>query len=559
MKKFIHRISLDMNDAASQVQISAKYKDTARALHITLMNNGRPYAIESGCRAVISIHRPESTVISMDCDIRLKDSVIMYEFNDSTAQVVGLNLCEIKLYGEDGSLITSPRFTMLVNDNVFNDGDAHGSEYEFLRDRLNNLFSLTSETTPTEAELADIRVGYDGTVYGSAGDAVRGQINDVHEVLADHNDRLAEKVYVDSQDDAIKVKLNSKVEKSDVYSKDEIDAKGYLTEHQDISGKVDKEEGKGLSTNDFTDADKSNVDSIPGLTENVSDLTTELEYHIKFHPSGDGTSSDVTKGYVDARDNDILIKVANKADKEHTHSEYLTSVPEEYITESELDAKGYLTEHQDLSSYATKVELDGKSDKKHTHSEYLTSVPAEYITESELDAKGYLTEHQDLSSYAKSKDLISVSDMIGDGWIYSKTYAVDEYCIYNNYLWRCLVQHSGQSPVEGDYWTKCSVATEINQLNSDLANFLIQEQFTSETQAINSNGQTIFRITVSKDGYTPIGLVSYAIREVNDKYYNLHTLRAMLDGNVLNVYVRNSDSVAVSVMVIVKILYTKNL
>lgn len=36
---------------------------------------------------------------------------------------------------------------------------------------------------------------------------------------------------------------------------------GYLTEHQDISGKVDKETGKGLSTNDFTTTYKNNVDS----------------------------------------------------------------------------------------------------------------------------------------------------------------------------------------------------------------------------------------------------------------------------------------------------------
>ena len=36
---------------------------------------------------------------------------------------------------------------------------------------------------------------------------------------------------------------------------------GFLTEHQDISGKVDKEAGKGLSSNDFTDTYKNNVDS----------------------------------------------------------------------------------------------------------------------------------------------------------------------------------------------------------------------------------------------------------------------------------------------------------
>lgn len=35
---------------------------------------------------------------------------------------------------------------------------------------------------------------------------------------------------------------------------------GYLTTHQDISGKVDKVSGKGLSTNDYTDAEKEKVD-----------------------------------------------------------------------------------------------------------------------------------------------------------------------------------------------------------------------------------------------------------------------------------------------------------
>ena len=34
---------------------------------------------------------------------------------------------------------------------------------------------------------------------------------------------------------------------------------GFLTEHQDISGKVDKIAGKGLSTNDYTDADKTKL------------------------------------------------------------------------------------------------------------------------------------------------------------------------------------------------------------------------------------------------------------------------------------------------------------
>lgn len=71
---------------------------------------------------------------------------------------------------------------------------------------------------------------------------------------------------------------------------------------------------------------------------------------------------------------------------------------------------GFLTQHQSLSDYAktadhyTKTEADNKYQPK---GNYLTSVPSEYVTETELNAKGYLTQHQDLSSYAKKTELSS--------------------------------------------------------------------------------------------------------------------------------------------------------
>ncbi len=40
-----------------------------------------------------------------------------------------------------------------------------------------------------------------------------------------------------------------------------------LTQHQDISGKVDKVSGKGLSTHDYTDADKAKVDALVYATD----------------------------------------------------------------------------------------------------------------------------------------------------------------------------------------------------------------------------------------------------------------------------------------------------
>lgn len=55
-----------------------------------------------------------------------------------------------------------------------------------------------------------------------------------------------------------------------------------------------------------------------------------------------------------------------------------------------------LNTKQPIGNYALKSEIP---------TDYLKSVPAEYVTESELNAKGYLTEHQSLSEYAKTADL----------------------------------------------------------------------------------------------------------------------------------------------------------
>ena len=72
-------------------------------------------------------------------------------------------------------------------------------------------------------------------------------------------------------------------------------------------------------------------------------------------------------------------------------SGYLTAVPSEYVTDTELNAKGYLTEHQDLTEYAKTSSIPTKTSQLTNDSGYLTAVPSEYVTESELNAKGYLT------------------------------------------------------------------------------------------------------------------------------------------------------------------------
>ena len=111
-------------------------------------------------------------------------------------------------------------------------------------------------------------------------------------------------------------------------------------------------------------------------------------------------------------------------------SGYLSAIPSEYVTDEELNAKGYLTQHQDLSAYAKKTDIPSvptKVSELTNDKNYISSIPSEYVTDTELTNKGYATETYvsnaianaqlggdnteiDLSGYATKDDLKAKAD-----------------------------------------------------------------------------------------------------------------------------------------------------
>lgn len=77
---------------------------------------------------------------------------------------------------------------------------------------------------------------------------------------------------------------------------------------------------------------------------------------------------------------------------------------------------------------------------------------------------------------------------ISDAWNSSVTYGVNSYCIYNNKLWKCKVQHTNQPPTEGTYWTACTISGEISELNSNLGKF---EESSDSIKTVPNNTSTI--------------------------------------------------------------------
>ena len=66
-------------------------------------------------------------------------------------------------------------------------------------------------------------------------------------------------------------------------------------------------------------------------------------------------------------------------------SGFISEIPNEYITEAELENKGYLTEHQDLSEYAKTKDIPTKVSELENDNDYISEIPSEYITETELE------------------------------------------------------------------------------------------------------------------------------------------------------------------------------
>lgn len=112
-----YRFTLDLHDTASQVYLSIKQGDTGRKIHITLMENGTPFEITSDC--IVKFATDKSGFVPEVCTVQ--NNVIQYTISPAVSSIEGMINCEFKLYSGGKLLLTSPQFSITVDDTVYSE------------------------------------------------------------------------------------------------------------------------------------------------------------------------------------------------------------------------------------------------------------------------------------------------------------------------------------------------------------------------------------------------------------------------------------------------------
>lgn len=218
----------------------------------------------------------------------------------------------------------------------------------------------------------------------------RGYIKDVSNLVT--KDELENKHYLtqhQSWDHVVtKDELQAKNFISDIsnlVTKDELASKNYLTEHQpltEVNNRLNVLEAK---------QDKDTVYNDEPIKERLTALETKVDKDTVYN------------------DSELRERVTNLENKPNVDLS-------NYVTTEQLENKHYLTQHQPLDNLVTKEELNSKgyvTEETLNSKEYLTEHQniSHLVTTDELNSKGYLTEHQSLTDYAKKSELYNDTEV----------------------------------------------------------------------------------------------------------------------------------------------------
>lgn len=323
----------------------------------------------------------------------IEENTVTFYLNSTQTQHIGTSRMQIQLTDADGCQITLPPFEFEIRENIY-DGEIVLNQV-LLADEFSNLivdengFSIATGTQVSSGGTYAIPLPNNTTRVAEVVEAtvVTKQIKDYNlkTNISGNEDILIQDMGITKRVKASSLKTT--VDLSNYYTKEEVNVL--------LSGvEVD------IDLSDYYD--KTTINNMLNNKANTNHNHDGIYANVNHHHDA---------LYADANHNHD----ATYARASHTHGEYLTSVPEEYVTDTKLASKGYATQafvtnkiaeaqlsgggdggSIDLSGYATKDELDAKANANHNHD---TRYALKNHTHNE-----YLTEHQDVSHLQTKTD-----------------------------------------------------------------------------------------------------------------------------------------------------------
>ena len=258
-----YRLTFDIHDIRSNIIVKVKRGDNTRRLCISLTEKGKVYQIADRCTAVFKGKKPDGKSLLNDCSI--EDNTIYYVMGNNTTNAVGIVDSEVSLIGGDGKTITSPTFSIQVEDTPVHDDDVIDST-----DEAGAFVSLVGRVTNVEERVSDLE---ENGVNDEAISDLNELINDVERDLSKVTEDLST-VTTDLSNMGEDVDSLMQYEQ-DIENIRNIDTRVGIIENEvvpDMEGRITKLEDTAPIVDDALSSTSTNPVQNKVVTESIRDI-----------------------------------------------------------------------------------------------------------------------------------------------------------------------------------------------------------------------------------------------------------------------------------------------